>query len=135
MSSPTEQRYTFSCLFQDYWPTNSNYKVQLKFIWSDGLPFGSPNYPSESTSFRAPAYRRVDIGGSRLLISSSDDLMTKSAFKHIKSIWLNLEVFNLLSVKNVSSYYWVNHISGQQLAAPNFLTDRLFNVKLIVDFK
>ena len=135
MSSPTEQRYAFSCLFQDYWPTNSNYKVQLKFIWSDGLPFGSPNNPFQSTHFRAPAYRRVDIGGSRLLVSKSDELLTKPAFKHIKSIWLNLEVFNLLSVKNVSSYYWVNHISGQQLAAPNFLTDRIFNLKLIVDFK
>lgn len=135
LSSPTEQRYAFSCLFQDYWPTNSNYKVQLKFIWSDGLPYGSPNNPFQSTHSRAPAYRRVDIGGSRLLVSSSDELLTKPAFKHIKSIWLNLEVFNLLSVKNVSSYYWVNHISGQQLAAPNFLTDRIFNLKLIVDFK
>ena len=135
MSSPTEQRYAFSCLFQDYWPTNSNYKVQLKFIWSDGLPYGSPNNSFESTHFRAPAYRRVDLGGSRLLVSKSDELLTKPAFKHIKSIWLNLEIFNLLSVKNVSSYYWVNHISGQQLAAPNFLTDRVLNLKLIVDFK
>jgi hypothetical protein len=135
MSSPTEQQYTFSCLFQDYWPTNSNYKVQLKFIWSDGLPYGSPSKLAYSTSNRAPAYRRVDIGGSRLLVSSTDELLTKPAFRHIKSIWLNLEVFNLFSVKNVSSYYWVNHISGQQLAAPNYLTDRIYNVKLIVDFK
>ncbi|HOL00862.1 MAG TPA: carboxypeptidase-like regulatory domain-containing protein [Paludibacteraceae bacterium] len=132
---PNEQRYSFSMMFQDYLPTDPRYKLQLKFIWSDGLPFGPPrNYQFRSV-FRMPPYRRVDIGASRLLVNGKDKWMEKTWLKPVKDIWLNVEVFNLLDFKNVNSYYWVTDVYGQQLAVPNYLTGRQFNIKLIVDFK
>jgi hypothetical protein len=135
VSRPNEQRYAFSMMFQDYLPNNPKYKVQLKFIYSDGLPFGPPRNNLYRGALRPPAYKRVDIGGSRELVSGSDKWMDKKWLKQVESIWLNLEIFNLMDFKNVNSYYWVTDIYGQQLAVPNYLTGRQFNIKLIVDFK
>ena len=133
--SPNEQRYTFSMLFQDYLPNNPKYKMQLKFIWSDGLPFGPPNNIEYRTAFRTPAYRRADIGASRMLVNGTDKMMNKSWLKHVKNIWLNVEVFNLLDFKNVNSYYWVTDISNHKLAVPNYLTGRQLNLRIMVDLK
>jgi hypothetical protein len=135
VSRPNEQRYAFSMMFQDYLPNNPKYKVQLKFIYSDGLPFGPPRNNFFRGALRAPAYKRVDLGGSRVLVNGKDALLNKPWLKHVQSIWLNLEIFNLMDFKNVNSYYWVTDIYGQQMAVPNYLTGRQFNVKLIVDFK
>jgi hypothetical protein len=135
VSRPNEQRYAFSMMFQDYLPNNPKYKVQLKFIYSDGMPFGPPRNNLYRGALRAPAYKRVDLGGSRVLVNGKDALLNKPWLKHVQSIWLNLEVFNLMDFKNVNSYYWVTDIYGQQMAVPNYLTGRQFNVKLIVDFK
>ncbi len=140
LSRPSEQRYTFSMLFQDYLPNNPKYKMHLKFVWSDGLPFSPPRTTQNTTAFRkanfrTPPYRRVDIGASRVIVNGKDQLMNKDWLKHIGSIWLNLEVFNLLDFKNVNSYYWVSDISGQQIATPNYLTGRQLNVKIMVDLK
>lgn len=135
MPRPNEQRYTFSMMFQDYLPNNPKYKMQLKFIWSDGLPFGAPRNVAFRSKFRATPYRRVDIGASRLIASGVDKIMDKKWLSGFKNIWINLEVFNLLDFKNVNSYYWVTDIYGQQLATPNYLTGRQLNLKLIVDLK
>jgi hypothetical protein len=135
MPRPNEQRYVFSMMFQDYLPNNPKYKMHLKFIWSDGLPFGAPRNVEYRNFWRAPDYRRVDIGASRALVSGTDKIMDKPWLKHVKSIWLNVEVFNLLNFQNVNSYYWVSDIYGQQLAVPNYLTSRQFNIKLMVDLK
>ena len=133
--SPSEQRYTFSMLFQDYLPNNPKYKMQLKFVWSDGLPFGPSKSVQFRSAFRTPPYRRVDIGASRVLINGVDKTMNKSWLKHVKNIWLNVEVFNLLDIKNVNSYYWITDIYNQQLAVPNYLTGRQLNLKVMVDLK
>jgi len=130
-----EQRYVFSMMFQDYLPNNPKYKMHLKFIWSDGLPFGAPRNLQYRNFWRAPDYRRVDIGASRVLVNGADKIMDKPWLKHVKSIWLNVEVFNLLNFNNVNSHYWVSDIYGQQLAVPNYLTSRQFNLKIMVDLK
>jgi len=135
VSRPSEQRYTFSMMFQDYLPNNPKYKMQLKFIWSDGLPFGPPRNNQYRSAFRTPPYRRADIGASRVLVNGTDKVMSKPWLKHVKNIWLNLEVFNMLNFKNVNSYYWVTDIYGQQMSVPNYLTGRQFNVKIMVDLK
>ncbi|HEY5507952.1 MAG TPA: TonB-dependent receptor, partial [Paludibacter sp.] len=124
VSSPSEQRFAFSMLMQDYFPNNPKYKLQLKFIWSDGLPFGPPRNVQYRSAFRTPLYRRVDIGVSRMLVNATDNVMNKPMMKHVKSIWLNLEVFNLMGFKNVNSYYWVTDIYNHQMAVPNYLTGR-----------
>ncbi|HRZ98762.1 MAG TPA: TonB-dependent receptor, partial [Paludibacter sp.] len=135
VSRPNEQRYSVSMMFQDYLPNNPKYKMNMKFIWSDGLPFGAPRSVQYRAAYRAPAYRRVDIGASRVLVSGTDKIMEKKWLKHVKNIWINFEVFNLLDFENVNSYFWVTDIYSHQYAAPNYLTSRQYNVKLLVDFK
>lgn len=132
---PNEMRYSFSLLFQDYWPTNPKYKMQLRFIFSDGLPFGVPGSVEYRAMSRLRPYNRIDLGASRGFISGKDKFMSRPFFKHFESIWLNLEVFNLLDYKNENSMYWVNDVYGQQWAVPNYLTGRQFNFRIIVDFK
>lgn len=135
VSRPNEQRYSFSMLFQDYFPTNPKYKVHLKFIWSDGLPFGVPGSKQYRAASRLGSYSRVDLGASRGLVSGKDKIMSRPFFKHIDSIWFNFEVFNLLNFSNENSVYWVTDIYSQEWAVPNYLTKRQFNFKIMVDFK
>lgn len=135
VSRPNEQRYAFSMMFQDYLPNNPDYKVQLKFVYSDGLPFGPPRNNLYRAVFRSPAYKRVDLGGSRVLVKGNNKILNKAWLSGVESIWLNLEVLNLMDFSNVNSYFWVTDIYGQQLAVPNYLTSRQFNIRLIVDFK
>ena len=54
--------------------------------------------------------------------------------RHLKSVWLGVDVFNLLDISNVSSYYWVTDVNNIQYAVPNYLTRRQFNVRLSVEF-
>ncbi len=131
---PTDQAYSFSLFFQDYWPTNPKYKLNLKMIWADGLPVKASRSLPESKPFRTTAYRRVDIGLSRQLVGGEDKWMKKAVLRNLKNIWLGVDVFNLLNIKNINSYYWVTDIKSNQYAVPNYLTSRQLNVRIIADF-
>ncbi|MDE7443126.1 MAG: hypothetical protein K2M65_03080, partial [Muribaculaceae bacterium] len=54
--------------------------------------------------------------------------------RYLKSVWLGVDVFNLLDISNVSSYYWVTDVNNIQYAVPNYLTRRQINVRLSIDF-
>jgi hypothetical protein len=86
-------------------------------------------------AFRSSPYRRVDIGASRGLVSGLDKFMNKPFFKHFKSIWFNFEIFNLLNFHNEGSFYWITDANNDEWAAPNYLTGRQYNFKIILDFK
>ncbi len=132
---PTDQRYSVSLFFQDYFPGYSKLKINLKLIWADGLPFGPPRSSSYmATAFRSPAYRRVDIGATYGLISGQDKIMNRTPLKWTKALLFNLEVFNLLDIKNVNSYYWITDVTNVQYAVPNYLTGRLINLRVQVNF-
>lgn len=137
ISRPNEQRYNFSLFFQDYFPGYPKYKVHLKFVWADGLPFWAPNVIAHSTknTNRANPYRRVDLGFARSYVKGDIRWMDKThIFGAVKSINLGLEIFNLLDIDNVGSYYWVTDISNIQHAIPNSLTGRQLNFRLSLDF-
>jgi hypothetical protein len=131
---PNSQRYVFSMLFQDYLPNNPKYRLHLRVVFSDGMPFSAPNNEQYRAAFRATSYRRVDIGASRIWERGKDKVLDAKWLSVVKKIQLNAEIFNLLDIDNVNSYYWITNIYSQQMAVPNFLTGRLFNVKLTVDF-
>lgn len=135
VSRPNEKRYSFSMLFQDYWPTNDKYKLNLRVIWNDGLPYTAPRNPDSRASFRSSAYRRIDIGASRGFVSGKDKIMARPFFKHIQSVWFNLDVFNLLNFNNEGSFYWITDANDYQWAAPDYLTKRQFNFRILVEFK
>ena len=133
---PTDSRLNFGLFFSDYLPRNENFKFHLSGLYSTGLPFGPPDQSRYADTLRAPSYRRVDVGFSALLL----DGMKKnrphySFFKNFKSIWLSVEVFNLLAIRNTISYQWIqDQTSRRTYAVPNRLTSRLLNARLIVKF-
>ena len=129
---PTDQRVNFSLFFQDYIPRNPSYKMHLNLVYGTGLTFGPPKSEKQQDILRIPPYRRVDIGFSKEIIKEGE--RKKGFFKHFNSIWLSLEVFNLLQINNTVSYLWVSDISGRQYAVPNYLTARQINAKLIFSF-
>ena len=128
------QGYNISLFFQDYFPGYKRVKLNLKGVLSGGLPQTIPGKGYEAGYFRTPAYKRVDIGLSYQLAGGTDAIMDRGFFRHLKNIWLGLDVFNILDIKNVSSYYWITDVYNVQYAVPNYLTGRQLNVRLIVDF-
>ena len=131
---PNEQRYNISMFFRDYLPNNPKYSMTLKFVWADGLCFGPPSMDKSYAVNRMKAYRRVDIGLSRRLVGGEDKILKLPAFQHIENVWLSLDCFNLLGIKNTNSYYWVRDISNREWAVPNYLTGRQLNLSISVDF-
>jgi hypothetical protein len=127
---PTDQRYAVNLFFTDYFPNTTRWKMSLKLALADGLPFSAPHRELESNSFRAPAYKRADIGMSYRLLDNHDR-SRKSIFRNI---WLGADCLNLFGINNVNSYYWVTDVTSQQYAVPNFLTGRLFNVRVQFEF-
>ena len=132
---PADQRISLSIFFQDYLPRHPSYKMNLNLVFGTGFPFGPPNSERFMDAFRMPFYRRVDVGFSKQIISEGSKLAAHSAlFRHIKSMWISLEVFNLLDVSNTISYTWIQDASGIKYAVPNYLTSRQLNAKLYVKF-
>lgn len=134
MPRPTDQRYNISMFFQDYFPNNPKYKLQLKLVWADGLPFGPSRDEANKAAFRMSPYRRVDIGMSRQLVGGEDRVMRHKIMRHIKNVWLGVDVFNLFNISNVNSYYWITDVHNQQYAVPNYLTSRQINLRIVADF-
>ncbi len=130
---PTDQRYNVSLYFTDYFPGSKKWKMNLKGSFAGGLPFGPPHSGREAAVFRTPAYKRVDIGMSRILIDNYDKHRTGFG-RNIRSMWLGLDVFNLLNINNVNSYYWVTDVYNNQFAVPNYLTSRQINARLLIEF-
>lgn len=133
---PTDQRFAFNLFFQDHIPSFPQFRVHLNFVFASGLPYGPPKAEPAMRVFRSTWYRRVDLGLSFMLLEQSRDRMKhKSAFlRTIRNAGIYLEVFNLLGINNVSSYMWITDIHNYQRPIPTYLTGRLVNVKLMVEF-
>lgn len=127
---PTDQRYSLNLFFTDYFPGTDRWRMSLKLAFADGLPFGAPHSSLDSQPFRAPAYKRADIGMSYRLLNN-EKREQKSMFKNI---WLGVDCLNLLGINNVNSYYWVTDVTNQQYAVPNYLTGRQINFKASFEF-
>lgn len=132
---PNDRRYGFALYFTDYFPKIPKLKFSLRGIFNDGLPQTAPRSTRDKGYFRTPAYKRVDVGLQYALLAPLKDGESRSGFlRNFKSIWLGLDVFNLLDISNVSSYYWVTDVNRIQYAVPNYLTRRQFNIRLTIDF-
>jgi len=126
---PTDQRYGLNLHFTDYFPGTDRWKMTLRLAYADGLPFGAPHRGINEQNFRAPAYKRADIGMSFLAYRNPSSLPAVS----VKRVWLGLDCLNLFGISNVNSYYWVTDVSNRQWAVPNYLTGRQINGKVIVE--
>ncbi len=129
----TDQRYNLNFFFSDFFPGTTRWKMTLKASIADGLPFGPPHTGLERMVFRAPAYKRVDIGMSYRLLDNEDGRNQKRLTRHLRNIWLGVDCFNLFDISNVSSYYWVTDVTNQQYAVPNYLTGRQINARILIE--
>lgn len=121
---PTDQRWAINLHFTDYFPGTERWKMTLRLAYADGLPFGAPHRGLEQQHFRAPAYKRADIGMSYRTIKDG---------RGIKNLWLGLDCLNLFGISNVGSYFWVTDVTGSQWAVPNYLTGRQINAKITIE--
>lgn len=127
---PTDQKFALNLFFTDYFPGTDRWKMSLKLAYADGLPFGAPHRRLDIMPFRAPAYKRADIGMSfRALDNEKRD--KKIIFKNI---WIGIDCLNLLGINNVNSYYWITDVTNQQYAVPNYLTGRQINGRVLFEF-
>lgn len=133
VSSPQEQRYSFSMLFQDYLPQLPQLKFHLKMQFADGQPFFYPR--QKELTGRMPMYKRIDLGATYVFNARTAKFMRSPAAKHIKQWAVQFEVFNLVDWKNVNSYFWVSDAYGNQWGSPNYLTGRRYNLKITIDLK
>ncbi len=128
---PTDQRVNFSILFQDELPLDTSFKMQLNLVVGSKMPyyFNGPFRYSENYSL--PAYRRVDLGFSKQVkkFTKKDENGGR-----LSSLWMSLEVFNILQVNNVASYLWVRDLNNNIYGVPNYLTGRRLNFKVIARF-
>lgn len=121
---PNDQRYSVNLHFTDYFPGTDRWKMTLRLAFADGLPFGAPHRGIEHQNFRAPAYKRADIGMSWLALKNE---------KGLKRLWLGVDCLNLFGISNVNSYYWVTDVTNRQWAVPNYLTGRQINGKITIE--
>ena len=126
---PTDQRFAINLHFTDYFPGTERWKMTLKLAYADGLPFGAPHRGIEQQNFRAPAYKRADIGMSYLAYSPA---VPASRFA-LRKVWLGLDCLNLFGISNVNSYYWVTDVTNRQWAVPNYLTGRQINGRVTIE--
>jgi len=127
---PTDRRVNFALYFQDYLPNDPTFRVSMTLVFNTGQPFGPPQSERKDQIYRIPNYRRFDIGFIKVLKESGKKGKI-GLFKSFDSAWIGLEVFNLLEIRNTVSYLWIRDIStSNQYAVPNYLTNRVLNLKL-----
>jgi hypothetical protein len=134
ISRPTDQRLKFGILFQDYMPNIPSLKVYLNIVYNTGLPGGSPSYadPYEYQN-RLRDYRRADAGFSYVLTEKNKDRPEGHWLRKFKDLAVGFEIFNMFNNQNTITNTWVRDVyTKSQYAVPNYLTTRVFNLKLSV---
>ena len=131
---PNSPAYNISLYFQDYFPGYRRAMVNLRGVLTGGLPVTVPRQGYTGSTFRTPAYRRIDIGFTYQLVGGESRVMDSGLLRHFKNLWIGLDVFNLLDIYNTGSYYWITDVYNHRYAVPNYLTGRQLNLRLSADF-
>ena len=131
---PSNQLINFSLFFQDYIPNFPTWRVNMTLTFGVGLPYNSNTSDFYEPSGHYPAYRRVDIGFSKQLISEASSFSKGNPLRYVKNMFVSVDVFNLLDIPNTISYTWVKYIDNRYYGVNNYLTPRYINVKLVMEF-
>ena len=133
---PTDQRLKFGILFQDYMPNIPNVKLYLNLVYNTGLPGGSPSYANPyDFQRRLRDYRRADAGFSYVFTDNNKNRPEGHWLKKFKDLSAGFEIFNLFNNQNTITNTWVRDVyTKRQYGIPNYLTNRVFNLKVSVRF-
>ena len=128
---PTDQRFKFAMLFQDYVPSMPFLKMNLNLVYNSGLPGGAPNYADPyDYGGRLRDYKRADLG---IFYVVNDE--NKSRLPFVKDLMIGFEIFNVFDVQNAITMTWVRDVTSKsQFGIPNYMTPRVFNLKLSAGF-
>ncbi|WP_435622941.1 TonB-dependent receptor [Flagellimonas sp.] len=132
ISRPTDQRLKFAVLFQDYVPNIPSLRMYLNLVYQTGVPGGSPS-GADPYDFqnRLRDYRRADIGISYIFADGKTNYPEGHWLHKIKELSAGFEIFNMFNNQNSITNTFVRDVdTQQQFAVPNFLTSRVFNLKL-----
>ena len=135
IARPTDQRFKMAILFQDYVPTIPDLKMYLNLVFNTGLPGGSPSYadPYQYQS-RLNSYKRADIGISYVLVDANKPATT-GFLGSFKELAFGVEIFNMFDVQNSITNTWVRDVYSKRFyGIPNYMTSRVFNIKLDMKF-
>ena len=127
---PSDQRVTASIFFEDHLPNDPTTRMNMNLLFGSGLPFGPPGDVNKRNSYSSEFYQRVDIGFSKLISLNPQEEKKK---KFLNSLWIGVEILNLLGNENAISYTWVKDFNNVQYGVPNTLSARFLNVKLTVN--
>ena len=136
IARPTDQRLKFGVLYQDYVPKLPNLKLYINLVYNTGLPGGSPSFADPYIfQSRLPDYRRADVGFSYLIVDSKKENTKNGLFGRFKELGIGFEIYNLFDAQNSITNTFVRNVADNaQFAIPNFLTPRVFNLRLNARF-
>ena len=128
---PTDQHLTMAILFQDNMPGFERFSVQMGLLYGSRLPYGPPDFTRYKDTLKMKSYFRVDVGLSYDFLHHREKIAGKWYGK-LQDAIISFEVFNLLGINNVLSKQWIQDVSGKYYSIPNYLTQRRYNLKLII---
>lgn len=131
---PTDQRLKVAFLFEDYAPQIPSLRLYLNMIYQTGLPGGSPSFADPFIFAELPRLRdffRADAGFS-YVFTDDQKRFEKGHWLHpFKQLSAGFEIYNIFDRQNSITNTFVRDASTQQqFAIPNFLTPRVFNVRV-----
>lgn len=135
IARPTDQRVKLGILFQDYVPNLPDLKAYLNLVYNTGVPGGAPAY-ADPYAFqnRLRDYRRADLGVSYIFVDANKKA-TNGFLSNFKELTAGLELFNMFDIQNSITNTWVRDVfSKRQFGIPNFMTGRVLNFKLKMEF-
>lgn len=136
IARPMDQRLKFAALFQDYVPNIPKLKLYLNLVYNTGLPGGSPKFADPyDYQTRLPDYQRVDVGFFYAVKEPEDDFKKARWLNKFENIDIGFEIFNMFDRLNSITNTFVRDASSKnQFAVPNYLSPRVFNIKLSTRF-
>ena len=134
IARPTDQRLKFGMLFQDFMPNIPSVKLYLNLVYNTGLPGGSPSYADPYVyQNRLRDYRRADVGFSYVLTENNAARPKEHWLRKFQDISCGFEIYNIFDNQNAITNTWVRDVyTRQQYAVPNYLTSRIFNLKVSI---
>jgi hypothetical protein len=131
---PQDQRLNVGVFFQDHLPNNPSVRGYVNLVFGTGLPFSPPNLPDlRGTDALTVSYKRVDLGFSKV-VGLKNSNAPKAHFYSFDSLWMGLEILNVLAANNVAGYSYLQDVNGVTYSVPNYLSQRVVNLRLIARF-
>jgi hypothetical protein len=129
---PQDQRLTLGVFFQDHLPDNPSVRGYVNAVFGTGLPFSPPGLSDyRGTNQLERQYFRVDLGFNKVV---SLRTAPKPHLYSLESLWIGLEVLNVLGANNVAGYSYLQDVNGRTYSVPNYLSQRLVNLRVIARF-